>query len=95
MIQKYIPITYTSYTDELDEYGQPKVDNTEKECLMAISVTKHSPTDSPLYVDSEYTGITMDNELNDKCIVNYNKMKLKILYILKGRFNQVFMQRIE
>ena len=95
MIQKYIPITYTSYTDELDEYGQPKVDNTEKECLMAISVTKHSPADSPLYVDSEYTGITMDNELNDKCIVNYNNMKLKILYILKGRFNQVFMQRIE
>ena len=95
MIQKYIPITYTSYTDELDEYGQPKVDNTEKECLMAISVTKHSTVDSPLYVDSEYTGITMDNELNDKCIVNYNNMKLKILYILKGRFNQVFMQRIE
>ena len=95
MIQKYIPITYTSYTDELDEYGQPKVDNTEKECLMAISVTKHSTVDSPLYIDSEYTGITMDNELNDKCIVNYNNMKLKILYILKGRFNQVFMQRIE
>lgn len=95
MIQKYIPITYTAYTDELDEYGQPKVDNTEKECLMAISVTKHSPVDNPLYVDSEYTGITMDNELNDKCIVNYNNMKLKILYILKGRFNQVFMQRIE
>ena len=95
MIQKYIPITYTSYIDELDEYGQPKVDNTEKECLMAISVTKHSPVDSPLYVDSEYTGITMDNELNDKCIVKYNGMKLKILYILKGRFNQVFMQRIE
>ena len=95
MIQKYIPITYTSYTDQLDEYGQPKVDNTEKECLMAISVTKHSTVDSPLYIDSEYTGITMDNELNDKCIVNYNNMKLKILYILKGRFNQVFMQRIE
>ena len=95
MIQKYIPITYTAYTDELDEYGQPKVDNTEKECLMAISVTKHSPVDNPLYIDSEYTGITMDNNLNDKCIVNYNEMKLKILYILKGRFNQVFMQRIE
>ena len=95
MIQRYLPITYVSYTDELDDYGQPKVDSTEKECLMSISVTKHSPTDNPLYMDSEYTGITQDNSLNDKCIFTYNSMKLKVLYIIKGRFNQVFLKRIE
>ena len=95
MIQKYIPVTYNILSEKLDEYGQPVVENVEKECLMAISVTKHSPTDSPLYVNSEFTGITQDKNLNDKCIVNYEGMKLKVLYIIKGRFNQVFMQRIE
>lgn len=95
MIQKYIPVTYKTLSKELDEYGQPVADNVKKECLMAISVTKHSPTDSPLYVNSEFTGITQDKNINDKCIVNYEDMKLKVLYIIKGRFNQVFMQRIE
>lgn len=95
MIQRYETLTYTTISEELDEYGQPTTSTETKECLMSISVTKHSPTDNPLYMDSEYTGITQDNSLNDKCIFTYNSMKLKVLYIIKGRFNQVFLKRIE
>lgn len=95
MIQRMKKYTYSAISDKLDEYGQPITQDKTGEVLMAISVTKHSPVDSPLYVDSEFTGITQNKEIDETYIINYDNKKLKVLYVIKGRFNQVFMQEVK
>lgn len=92
MIQKMRKYSFIKYSPDLDEYGQPTLSEQTGEILMFISITKHSPIQNPLYVDSEYTGLTTE-EIDDSFIINYNGEKLKVLYVVKGRYNQVFLKR--
>ena len=34
---------------------------------------------------------TQNKEIDETYIINYDNKKLKVLYVVKGRFNQVFM----
>lgn len=94
MIQRMKKYTYSAISEQLDEYGQPITQTEAGEVLMFISVTKHSPVESPLYQESEYTGIT-HSEIDDRYIINYEGKKLKVLYVIKGRFNQVFLKEVK
>lgn len=95
MIQKMRKYNYSKLTDKLDEYGQPTQDSVTGEVLMFISVTKQSPVQNPLYAESEYTGLCRDNTIDEKCTIEYEDKKLKVLYVVKGRYNQIFMKRCE
>ena len=95
MIQKMRKYNYSKLTDKLDEYGQPIQDSVTGEVLMFISDTTQSPVQNPLYAESEYTGLCRDNTIDDKCTIEYEDKKLKVLYVVKGRYNQVFMKRCE
>lgn len=78
---------------ELDEYGQPIENPTDYSILMFVSLTNDKDRDNPLYRDSSYVGLTLDNKIDDKCVVKINNQDYKVQYVVKGRYNQVFLKR--
>ena len=85
--------TYQKY-GETDSYGQPKLGEEKYTISMAISVVSNQINDNVLYRDAQYIGLTR-GALDDKCVINYGNDKLKVLYVLHGRYNQVYMARCE
>jgi hypothetical protein len=59
---------------------------------MAVSLLNTQLTDNILYKDAQYLGITTEL-IDDKCVVLYGEETLKVLYVVKGRYNQVYMAR--
>ena len=84
--------TYQKYGEQ-DAYGQPTLGKGGT-ISMAISVISNQINDNVLYRDAQYIGLTR-GALDDKCIINYGKNKLKVLYVVSGRYNQVYMARCE
>lgn len=84
--------TYQKYGEQ-DAYGQPTLGKGGT-ISMAISVISNQINDNVLYRDAQYIGLTR-GALDDKCVINYGKDKLKVLYVVSGRFNQVYMARCE
>lgn len=89
MIQRFTKHTYSVYTDEQDEYGQLVNKEQQGEILMFLSLTKNQEKQNPLYQEASYLGLTYDNNINDKYVIDGH---LKVLYVVKGRINQVFMK---
>lgn len=69
--------------------------NSDKTKNFPLPEKFYSPVDNPLYIDAEFTGITQNKEIDETYIINYDNKKLKVLYVVKGRFNQVFMQEVK
>lgn len=84
--------TYQKYGEQ-DEYGQSTLGKGGT-ISMAISVISNTISDNVLYRDAQYIGLTKD-VLDDKCVINYGTDKLKVLYVLHGRWNQVYMARCD
>lgn len=84
--------TYQKYGEQ-NEYGQPTLGKGGT-ISMAISVISNTISDNVLYRDAQYIGLTKD-ALDDKCVINYGTDKLKVLYVLHGRWNQVYMARCD
>lgn len=96
-----------SILQTLDDYGQPAAvevveeanEEESEEALetletkMAIYLNNQSITDNIKYKDATYFGLTYD-ELSDNCVIDYNGTPLKVLYITKGRLNQVYMAEL-
>lgn len=85
--------TYQKYGEQ-DAYGQPKLGEEKYTISMAISVISNQISDNVMYRDAQYIGLTK-GKLDDKCVVTYGDNKLKVLYVIPGRFNQVYMARCE
>ena len=85
--------TYQKY-GEPDSYGQPILGDEKFQISMAISVISNQIGDNVMYRNAQYIGLTRGT-LDDKCIVTYGDDKLKVLYVISGRFNQVYMARCE
>ena len=83
--------------DDLDEYGQMTIDGTVKgQIKMAINITSQSVQDNINYKGAQYMGLTLDDDIDDKYVIEYNGEKLKVLYVNPiGRYNQVFMELIK
>ena len=84
--------TYQKYGEQ-DAYGQPTLGEGGT-ISMAISVISNQIGDNVMYRDAQYIGLTKGS-LDDKCVINYGTDKLKVLYVIPGRFNQVYMTRCE
>lgn len=84
--------TYQKYGEQ-DAYGQPTLGKGGT-ISMAISVISNQINDNVLYRDAQYIGLTR-GALDDKYVINYGTDKLKVLYVLPGRFKQVYMARCE
>jgi hypothetical protein len=83
---------------EPNAYGQaqlPSEDATpEGKVKIAIYTSSQSIQDNINYQDCSYIGLTTA-PLSDKNIIQYGNERLKVLYVNpRGRFKQVFLQRI-
>jgi hypothetical protein len=87
--------TYKKITDTLDDYGQPTIEEIEGTIKIAINFTSEVVQDNSLYSDAQYVGLTLDKNINDTYIINYEGESLKVLYVNKtGKYKQVFMTRV-
>lgn len=79
-----------------DAYGQPQASaDPVGQVKLAIYSTSTTAQDNILYKTAEYIGLTTDVEITDRYIIEYEKERLKVLYVQKkGRFKQVFMERM-
>jgi hypothetical protein len=78
-----------------DGYGQPQMPTEPTGTIkMAINTTSQAIQDNINYKDASYIGLTL-GDINDKCVIDYNGEKLKVLYINpRGRYKAVFMKSI-
>ena len=81
---------------ERDKYGQQKLNDTPSGTIkIAIFTTGQSVQDNILYSSAQYMGLTQNKQINDSWVIDYNGVKLKVLYVSsQGRLNQVFMAKI-
>ena len=88
---------YEYYTyGEKDAYGQPQLSKEPKgKIKMAVNISSQSIQDNILYQNCSYIGLTNDAEVNDTYVIEYEKERLKVLYVNPmGRMKQVFLQRM-
>lgn len=83
------PNEYGQQTLIKDENGQPKVQGTVK---MAISLTTQGVQDSVTYHNAQFCAQTLDKAIDDTYVIQYGKMRLKVLFVAPGgRYRQVFL----
>lgn len=77
-------------------YGQPQLSEQPQGTIkIAIYTVSQSLQENILYKDCSFVGLTTDGEVNDTYVIEYGKERLKVSYIQpKGRFKQVFLQRM-
>lgn len=79
-------------------YGQPQLPKEDAEpaglIKMAIYTSSQSIQENINYKDCSYIGLTVA-PIDDTYIIQYGNERLKVLYVNpKGRFKQVFLQKI-
>lgn len=86
---------YFKYQDN-NEYGQMTLSDTPSgEVKIAVFVTSETIQQNINYKDASYIGLTKSSVLDDKSVVLYGDIKLKVLYVIPdGRYKQVFFQQI-
>ena len=80
----------------LDEYGQETL-STEPigTVKMALNASNITTGDNIKYKDATYSGLTLDNSINDSFVIHFGEEKLKVLYVMPfGRYKQVFLKEI-
>ena len=87
---------YSYYTlDTNDEYGQPQPIKADDTIKMAINFVTESIQENPLYSGAQYTGLTLNKNINASYIIQYGDEKLKVLFVNPmGRYKQAFMTRM-
>ena len=62
---------------------------------MAINISNQATTDSILFKDATYIGLTQA-EVDDTFVIQYGEDRLKVLYVNpKGRYKQVYMSNYD
>lgn len=90
------PYSYTLLGED-DAYGQPTLLSGATGTInMAVYVASQAVGSSIIYQDAEYIGLTNDVGVSDRMTIDYEGMKLKVLYVQpKGRHKQAFMRRVQ
>lgn len=87
---------YKYFVYKENEYGEQVIDTSSSgTILMAINLVNKEVADNILYTNANYIGLTLDNSITDKFVIEYGKEKLKVLYVNpQGRYKQVFMAKV-
>lgn len=88
---------YDYYTiGELDEYGQEKMSKkVAGRVKMSIYQTAQNTTNTVLYADADFIGLTMDKNVKDSFVIVYGDIRLKVRQInAQGRLTQVFLKKV-
>ncbi len=86
---------YSIFSSVEDDYGQSIEEVQEGKIKMAIYLVNETLNDNSLYSDAQYTGLTLDKNIDETYVINYDNSKLKVLYVSpQGRYKQVFLARM-
>ena len=74
-------------------YGEPTLSDAPVGTIkISINTISQSLSDNVNYKQATYIGLTRDANVNDTYVIDYEGVKLKVLYVNpKGRMKQVFM----
>ena len=85
---------YQTY-GELNEYGQPGLNEEIGTIKMAIYFATEAIDENSLYSGAQYVGLTHDKAVDATYVIHYGDEKLKVLHVNPaGRYKQVFMARM-
>lgn len=84
---------------KIDAYGQPQIPSKdaapEGKITMAIYSSSIGVQDNINYKDCNYIGLTTDTKVKDTYVIEFEGVRLKVLYIQpKGRLKQVYLKKI-
>lgn len=88
---------YNFFTfEENNAYGQPALSTDIKGAVkMSINIISQAITDNINYKDATYLGLTFDRNIDDTYVIQYDDVKLKVMYVNPvGRYTQVFLAEI-
>lgn len=75
---------YDYFTYEDSDFGPPVLsDIPAGQVKMAIYTTTQSVQQNINYSGATYVGFTHDSNITDKCVIQYENNKLKVLYVGK------------
>lgn len=80
-----------------DEYGQMKMQTDASpagKVKMAIYPSTQNVQQNILYQNAQYVGLTLDAKVDDTYIIDFNGVRLKVLYASQGRQRAVFMAKV-
>ena len=79
---------------EVDAYGQATQSTEIKGSVkMSINIISQAITDNINYKDATYIGLTFDKNIDDTYVIQYDDVKLKVMYVNpQGRYTQVYLQ---
>lgn len=87
--------SYNKLSEEVDDYGQLQTVEAAGTIKMAINFASETIQENPLYSGAQYTGLTLNKEVNANYIIQYGTIKLKVTYINPlGKYTQVFLARV-
>lgn len=83
-----------------EEYGQEVFPDTETEpagqVKLSIYPTSTGTQDNILYSNCSFVGLTLDTEIDDKYIIQYEGQRLKVMYKQpQGRLKQVYLKKVD
>lgn len=86
---------YYTYGDK-NTYGQPQLSEEPQGVInMTINIISQNISNNPVYANCSYIGLTTDDEVSNKYVIEFNKERLKVEYVNPmGRHKQVFMSRM-
>ena len=93
MIQNNMKL-YNYYTlSELDDYGTNQVSKQiSGQVKLSIFLQTKQLSDNSIYKEVQFTALTNDKDINEKYLIEYNNMLLKVLYINDlGRYRQIYL----
>ena len=93
MIQSNMKL-YNYYTlGEFDDYGTEQVSKqVSGQVQLSIFLQTKQLSDNSIYKDVQFTALTNDKDINEKYLIEYNNMLLKVLYINDlGRYRQIYL----
>ena len=93
MIQSNMKL-YNYYTlGELDDYGTNQVsEQVSGQVKLSVFLQTKQLSDNSIYKEAQFTALTNDKDINEKYLIEYNNMLLKVLYINDlGRYRQIYL----
>lgn len=89
--------SYNFYTfGAKNGYGEPQLsDEIQGSIKITINVISQSIGDNVNYKQATYIGLTRDVDVNETYVIDFEGVKLKVLYVNpRGRLKQVFMSEM-
>ena len=96
MIYDFQKVYVITFTDDKDNYGQPrKVEGSRREVEMMIRVQQQMNTTDIRFIDATHIGLTFDKNITDANQIISTSGTYNVLYTIPSRrLYQVFLKKV-